>query len=208
MKPEAPARRPSKETRDALRRDQIVAAARQCVVRRGFHATSMAQIARQVGMSVGQIYRYFPSKEAIIHAIVEGIVSRRLEWLAAGGKPADIPMALAARKSDNHPFDADDRALLLEVTAEATRNPEVAETVRKADQRLHAEAVAALRKDHPHLSKKEATARVELLAVLHAGTALREMMAPRAEPALLADLYRDVIGRLLPGSGRDSGTRK
>ncbi len=82
---EAPSLRPAKRVRDALRRDQIVAAARRCVVRNGFHAASMAQIARQAQLSVGQIYRSFPSKEAIIHAIVERIVNRRLEWLAGGG---------------------------------------------------------------------------------------------------------------------------
>jgi AcrR family transcriptional regulator len=204
MKKKEASIRPAKPMRDELRRDEIVAAARLCVVRHGFHATSMAQIAKQAQMSVGQIYRYFPSKETIIHAIVERIVNRRLAWLAGGGTPSDLPMMLASRKFDDSPFDADDRALWLEVTAEATRNPAVAGIVRKADTLLHTQAVAALRQDHPHLSEQEATARVELMAVLYGGTAFREMMDQRADPAMLAALYRDVIERLLPGSRNDS----
>src|SRR6185312_9438459 len=78
-------RRLPKDQRDQTRRDQIVRAARRCVVRRGFHGASMAEIAAAARMSVGQIYRYFPSKEAIVHAIVERIVSQRLQGVAAGG---------------------------------------------------------------------------------------------------------------------------
>jgi len=201
--------RPAKAIRDELRRDQIVAAARLCVVHHGFHATSMAQIAKQAQMSVGQIYRYFPSKDALIHAIVERIVNRRLDWLAVGGMQSDLPMALASRKFDDSPLDADDRALWLEVTAEATRNPAVADIVRKADSLLHSQAVAAVRQDHPQLSEQEATARVELIAVLYGGTVFREMLEQQAEPAMLAALYREVFERLLPGSSHsDSPTRK
>lgn len=200
--------RPAKHIRDELRRGQIVAAARHCVVRHGFHMASMAQIAKQAQMSVGQLYRYFPSKETLIHAIVECIVNRRLAWLAGGGMHAELPAALALRKLDDSLADADDRALWLEVTAEATRNPAVAAIVRNADTLLHGQAVAALRQDHPHLGEQEARARVELMAVLYAGTLLREMMAQRADPAVLAALYRDVIEQLLPGRRRDGSTRK
>ena len=52
------------------RRQKIVDAASVCACRSGFHGSSMAEIAQQAGMSVGQIYRYFDSKEAIIAAIV------------------------------------------------------------------------------------------------------------------------------------------
>src|SRR5260370_42103758 len=83
-------KRPPKDLRDQARRDQIVTAARQCVVRHGFHAATMAEIAAAARMSVGQIYRYFPNKEAIVHAIVERIVAQRLQ-----GK-----MRLAAPKED------------------------------------------------------------------------------------------------------------
>jgi AcrR family transcriptional regulator len=190
--------RPAKEVRDALRRDEIVAAARHCMVRHGFHAASMAEIALQAQMSVGQIYRYFPSKEAIIHTIVERIVERRLAWIEDESSPADFPRRLATRALDAGQDDADDRALMLDATAEATRNPEIAEIVRTADRRLHAQAVAAVRRDHPAMSAREATARVELVAVLSEGTAFRMVTERVADVKLLTGLYRDLLERILP----------
>lgn len=52
-------------------RRRVLDAAAQCFTRNGFHATSMHEICAAAGMSPGALYRYFPSKEAIIIAIVE-----------------------------------------------------------------------------------------------------------------------------------------
>lgn len=56
------------ERREA-RRAEIVAAARHCFSRDGFHQTSMPDIAAQAGVSQGAPYRYFANKEEIILAI-------------------------------------------------------------------------------------------------------------------------------------------
>lgn len=48
------------------RRADIVAAARRCFSRDGFHQTSMPDIAAEAGVSTGAPYRYFASKEEII----------------------------------------------------------------------------------------------------------------------------------------------
>ena len=47
------------------RRAEILAAAQRCFVRSGFHGASMQEICAEAGMSPGNLYRYFPSKEAI-----------------------------------------------------------------------------------------------------------------------------------------------
>ena len=57
--------------RQADRRDEILSAAQRCFVRSGFHQTSMQEICTEAGMSAGNLYRYFPSKEAIIAGIAE-----------------------------------------------------------------------------------------------------------------------------------------
>ncbi len=185
-----------------MRRDEIVDAARRCMVRHGFHAASMAEIAQQAQMSVGQIYRYFPSKEAIVRTIVERIVDRRLTWIEDESSPADFPRRLAARALDHGPHGADDRVLLLETTAEAARNPEIAEIVRKADRRLHAQAVAAVKRDHPGLSTKDARARVELVAVLSEGSAFRMATDRVADVSTLTALYRELLDRVFPPDER------
>ena len=53
------------ERREA-RRAEIVAAARRCFSRDGFHRTSMPDIAAEAGLSVGAPYRYFAGKEDVI----------------------------------------------------------------------------------------------------------------------------------------------
>jgi hypothetical protein len=72
--------------------------------------------------------------------------------------------------------------------------------VRAADRRLHAQALATVRLDHPALTEAEAAARVEFMAVLAEGTAFRRVTDQLADPEVLAALYREVIERLLPGA--------
>jgi AcrR family transcriptional regulator len=55
----------------AARREQIVDAAMTRFAEGGFHSTGMAEVIAATGLSAGAVYRYFPSKEALIQAIVE-----------------------------------------------------------------------------------------------------------------------------------------
>ncbi|HRP08074.1 MAG TPA: phosphoenolpyruvate carboxylase, partial [Gemmatimonadales bacterium] len=57
--------------RPADRPVEILAAALNCFAERGFAATTMAEIAAAAGVTAGTIYRYFPSKEALVEALVE-----------------------------------------------------------------------------------------------------------------------------------------
>jgi len=51
------------------RRNQILAAALECFVTRGFHGTAVPQVAKAAGIASGTIYHYFPSKEALVNAL-------------------------------------------------------------------------------------------------------------------------------------------
>jgi TetR/AcrR family transcriptional regulator, repressor for uid operon len=50
------------------RRNEIIAAAETCFLKRGFHQSSMKNIADTASVSMGLLYRYFANKEAIIEA--------------------------------------------------------------------------------------------------------------------------------------------
>ena len=160
----------------------------------------MGQIATEAQMSVGQIYRYFPSKEAIIHAIVERIVAKRLQWMLNREKQVNFAAVLAQRGhfrpggEDEH----SDRILMLEITAEATRNPAVAEIVREADRRIRSQAVALVRADYPDLTEREAAVRVEFMSVLAEGIASRYLTDEVVDPELMERVYADSLRKLFP----------
>src|SRR5918997_6800213 len=52
------------------RRGRIEEAARELFIRRGFHATSMRDIAEGAGTSLGNLYNYYPNKEDILESII------------------------------------------------------------------------------------------------------------------------------------------
>ena len=63
----------SRETSEQLRaqsRDRILAAARTLFAQRGYFACKVADIAAASGMSAGNVYWHFPTKEAILQAIL------------------------------------------------------------------------------------------------------------------------------------------
>ncbi len=59
------------EEHRAARRDQILAAAVQCVAREGFHKTTMSHVIAESGLSAGAVYGYFKGKNEIIKAIAD-----------------------------------------------------------------------------------------------------------------------------------------
>src|SRR5215212_3411144 len=63
------------------RRDQILTAAMACFARQGYHATSMDDVVRESGLSVGAIYSYFPSKEDLFLSLSEYRAEQTLAYL-------------------------------------------------------------------------------------------------------------------------------
>jgi TetR/AcrR family transcriptional regulator, cholesterol catabolism regulator len=86
---EAPAaRRRSRPSND--RRQQIIEVSTELFRERGYHVTSLEDIAERIGFTKPAIYYYFKSKEDILFAIVEEIVDEayeRIASIAAGPGP-------------------------------------------------------------------------------------------------------------------------
>lgn len=55
----------------AQRRDKLLAAAKATFAAKGFHATTIGDIAKAAGVSYGSIYWYFESKDALFHALMD-----------------------------------------------------------------------------------------------------------------------------------------
>ncbi|WJV50297.1 TetR/AcrR family transcriptional regulator [Streptomyces flavofungini] len=90
--------RVSQEHLDARRR-QILDGAALCFARNGFHATSMQDVLKEVGLSAGAVYRYFSGKDELIHAIVSEVLLeiREVFESAAGQTPPPPPDVLVDR---------------------------------------------------------------------------------------------------------------
>ena len=123
---------------DADRRERILEAAERAFVRHGFHAATMQHVADEAGMSPGNLYRYFPSKEAIVEGLCALDQARRAGSFAAF---ADLmarngDLTAAMRKGlREHLFDKppEKARMIVEMWAEAGRNPRVAEITRAID---------------------------------------------------------------------------
>jgi len=119
---------------DAERLTRIVEAAQRAFVRQGFHAATMQDVAEEAGMSAGNLYRYFASKEAL----VEGLClydhnERAANFLALAGR-SDLVDALAAVLNEHVVHAPREKArLICEIWAEAGRNPRVADITRNFD---------------------------------------------------------------------------
>ncbi|MHB8670704.1 MAG: TetR/AcrR family transcriptional regulator [Acidimicrobiales bacterium] len=64
-------RRAVSEEEKAQRRGDIVAAAKSVFARKGYQATTIADIAKQADLAYGSIYWYFDSKDELFHALME-----------------------------------------------------------------------------------------------------------------------------------------
>ncbi|MGH8998551.1 MAG: TetR/AcrR family transcriptional regulator [Acidimicrobiia bacterium] len=89
--PAPPATEGEAEDVHADRREAIIAAARACFQRWGLARTRMDDIARRVGIVRPNLYRYFPSKEALA-AAVAAEESRRMNHIRRQRLPVRGPV--------------------------------------------------------------------------------------------------------------------
>lgn len=69
---------------------ELLAAALDCFVEKGFAATRMEDIARRAGVAKGTFYLYFPSKEAVFEALVRETLLPRIATLELSATMASL----------------------------------------------------------------------------------------------------------------------
>jgi AcrR family transcriptional regulator len=187
----------------AARRQQILDAARIRFLRNGFHATSMHDVIREAGLSVGAVYRYFPSKNDLVTALAEQVIDEMLDVLDEIGA-IDPPLPLASvmqRAVDmvtaNSGPDGTLR-LALQVWSEALRDPVLAEFVERVYRRVRGTLVhLALRAqehgDLPADADPEAVG-VVLFAMMP-GYALQRILTGGPEPEIFKAGVRTLLAR-------------
>lgn len=194
-----------------LRSAAILESARHAFAEKGFDGASMQDIARRAGMSVGNFYRYFASKSAI----VEALIALDLE---------ELEQDFAAILSDSQPLQAlrktferritepecqRDGQLWAEITAAALRKPEIGLTCARMEAEItaHLTTVFARASDVP-LAEAQArwTAHAQLLIMIVKSCAMQPPNMP-VSPDLTRLLMRniDIILQDIPSSAAAKG---
>ncbi|WP_208353433.1 TetR/AcrR family transcriptional regulator [Pseudaestuariivita rosea] len=176
------------------RRKEIVEAAAACFITQGFHQTSIRDIAKRAGISLGNLYNHFSSKTDLIAEIAvlesddQTVVN---DILSEDGKVQDILARFIAVHFDelSKPENA---VLAAEITSEAMRNPQIAEPFLENRAQLVARLASVL--ISPDLNYPEDTTEMaELILTLVQSTAARAAFQPgRKQKATLGALQSSV----------------
>ncbi|MCJ2181002.1 TetR/AcrR family transcriptional regulator [Novosphingobium album (ex Hu et al. 2023)] len=183
-----------------MRKEQVLNAAEQCFRAEGFHAASMSRIAAGAKMSVGHIYQYFESKEAIIIALCERRFSEFEKLLTAadqGMHAASASFVEAWISQFAWWIDPVRAPLTLEIMAEAGRNPKVAAVVMGIDRHFRdimRHSVVPLAKLRPEEQIEE---RLEAIIMLAHGMTSRITADPNANPDRIIAAFRLAVQTLL-----------
>lgn len=173
-----------------VRRRKVTDAARKLFAAKGFHLTGMAEIAAASDVHVGQIYRDFPSKEAIVAAIVEADFATFIDTdsLRLAVEQGDRAAVLAEIEQLFEPGGCED--MMPEIMAEAARNPRIAQIVGCLDARFHETLTGALAVFAPGdrmLARRREVAEVIMVLVIG--------MCQRTVATGLSDPLRAIITR-------------
>ncbi len=107
---------------------EILRAVKAAFVEKGFDGASMQDLARAAGMSVGNFYRYFPSKDAIVAQMIAldmAEIEAEFARVLSSPSPMATLRALIAHRI-NDASDPQQGPLWAEVAAAALRKPEIA----------------------------------------------------------------------------------
>lgn len=122
------------EAHRSARRQQILEAAWRCFARQGFHATSMQDVFAASGLSAGAVYRYFPSKKALVEATAQSVIGSLDEFFdELRAKPSAPPLPELVRALTEHveqlagSGEVDITRVAVNVWAEALREPDIGE---------------------------------------------------------------------------------
>ncbi|MEC3909139.1 TetR/AcrR family transcriptional regulator [Sphingobium sp. CR2-8] len=187
--------------RHKRRRTQILDAARACVRLDGFHAASMSRICAEASMSVGHVYKYFETKEAIMIALVERDFEEFMEHVTRlrGQDTLDADQVINEFLNDIlWLLDYDRAALSLEILAEAARNPKFAALVARVDRQFREEARKFVAPLLEGLAEDEIDVRTEMLLVITRAFAIHVGTHPTRDPKFVSGCELVLRSILLP----------
>lgn len=186
------------------RRTEILDAAEVCFVRSGFHRTTMQDVARAAGMAPGNLYNYFPSKDAIVAGLTERDRAMIAEDFAALADAPDL-MDAFRHLGRRHFIEASrEKAIIaLEIWAEATHNPDIATLYLAIQNEVRSGIIAVCREAQERgvvHSGVDIDALARLILTLSDGLMRRKAMDPEFDGDREVENVLSLIGALMCGS--------
>lgn len=120
------------------RAQRILEAASRCMLDKGYSATTMADIARDAGMSVGNLYNYFPGKEAIVERFaVERLlkIEQELDQMMTASVDTEVVSEVLIETIEKN-LDFHTARVTLEIFTESTRNEKLALIIQAFDTKI------------------------------------------------------------------------
>lgn len=185
----------------AARRQQILDAARRCFLRTGFHQTSMQDVIREANLSVGAVYRYFPSKNDLIIGLADQVIDeiiRVFDTLATEHPPPPLMTAMARGVDLVTTNTGPDGTLriALQIWSESLHDPVLANFVAKTYRRIRSVLVALARaaRDRGDLPSDADPAAVgSVLFAMMPGYALQRILVDEPAPETFKAGLRAVL---------------
>jgi AcrR family transcriptional regulator len=92
-------RKEASQERSRATVDALIEATARILVREGFDRASTNRIAEEAGVSIGSLYQYYPSKEALVAAVIDRHNHELMQVVrTALAKVAALPIEKAVRK--------------------------------------------------------------------------------------------------------------
>jgi AcrR family transcriptional regulator len=201
-------------------RQELISAAEACFVSRGFHATSVDEVAERAGYTKGAVYSNFAAKEDLFFAVYERRVEQVLTEVAPGLRQAGPERALdwlATATMERRDRDDGWLAVFFEFWAHVLRHPELRDrfaAIHASFLELLAEAVRRLAEDRGLALPSDVTAIQMALAwnAMEVGLGLERLTQPQTVDVAVARrmgwlLLDAVLGTTQPSAGND-GTQQ
>lgn len=190
-------------TPSSLRPELILDAAERCFVREGFHRTTMQAVAGEAGMSAGNLYRYFSSKDALIEGLVERDRAKVARCFSEVAESSDLLAGLRDLGVKHYKEEPREQAVLtLQIWAEAARSERLAGITADFERDLVKQmqaVVATVVANAPGRRPVDAKAVALLIATLSSGLFVRRAIAPDFDPDREVDVVLCLIGALIKG---------
>lgn len=183
------------------RQTELIRAASKLFAERGFHAVAISDISGQLGLSGPAFYRHFPSKEALLVAVLDDSITSHLEGVRElVGWASDPREAVQAIVAHHIEFVFDQTGNITTWRTDFGNLPEADRSRLRYLQRLYTdEWVRAVRRLHPALDADSARALCNAaIAAVQAPSESSSNLTREAHSALLLEVALRALGAL-PG---------